>query len=228
MSGARDQIFGSIRKSLKRGPLSDADAAPLRQRLAAPKPNLIPARTQGRDADGLVAMFQKYIEEADATVTLVPDAASVPRAVTAYLASRNLPAEAVMAPDPALDAYPWRDQPLLQIRRGRAQETDAVSITSAFAAIAESGTVMLASGAERPTTLNFLPGTHVVVLRKDQVVGTYEQAWARLRETATARGEAMPRAVNLVSGPSRSGDIEQQLFLGAHGPVRLHIIVVDG
>ncbi len=87
---------------------------------------------------------------------------------------------------------------------------------------------MLTSGADRPTTLNFLPGTHIVVLRKNQVVGAYEEAWAKLRASAAARGEAMPRAVNFVTGPSRTGDIEQKLQLGAHGPIRLHIVLVDG
>jgi L-lactate dehydrogenase complex protein LldG len=226
-NGARDQILGGIRRSLGRGPLTESEQAPLRGRLGAPSTNLIPARTEGLDAEGLVAMFKHFIEEADATVAMVPDAAAVPKAVTEYLASHNLPAEVVASPDPAIDAFPWSDQPLLRLRRGPARETDAVSITPAFAAIAESGTLVLTSGAECPTTLNFLPGTHIVVLRKDQVVGAYEQAWASLRQSASVRGEALPRAVNFISGPSRTGDIEQKLFLGAHGPLRLHVIIVD-
>jgi L-lactate dehydrogenase complex protein LldG len=231
-TGARDQILHGIRRALGRGPLDESAAAPLRDRLAAPSPNLVPKRTAGLDATALLAMFKSFIEEADTSVAVVPDAAAVPKAVTAYLAGHNLPAEAAMAPDAALDAYPWDTQPMLRLRRGPARESDAVGITPAFAAIAESGTLMLTSGADRPTTLNFLPGTHVVILRKDQLVGSYEQAWAKLRHSAAAHnndkgGEAMPRAVNLISGPSRTGDIEQQLFLGAHGPVRLHIIVVE-
>ena len=227
MSAARDQILGGVRRALGRGALSSDQIAPLRQRLDHPTPNLVPARTKELDAGALVAMFKGYAEGADATVSLVPDAAAVPRAVTEYLANHNLPAEAVMSPDAALDAYPWATQPLLRVRRGRAEGDDAVSVTPAFAAIAESGTVMFTSGADRPTTLNFLPGTHIVVVRKDQFVGSYEQAWTHLRDSAAARGEAMPRAVNFVSGPSRTGDIEQKLFLGAHGPLRFHIIVVD-
>ena len=64
-----------------------------------------------------------------------------------------------------------------------------------------------------------------MVLGKDQVVGALEDAFARLRGKS-APGE-MPRAINFVSGPSRTADIEQQLVMGAHGPRRLHIIVVD-
>ena len=82
---------------------------------------------------------------------------------------------------------------------------------------------MLLSGPDHPTTLNFLPDTHIVVLRASQVVGPYEDAWARLRAAATA----MPRTVNFVTGPSRTADIEQTIQLGAHGPRRLHIVLID-
>jgi len=224
---ARGQILAGIRKSLGRGPLDDRAAAPLRARLEAHAANPIPARVRGLDAEGLVELFKSFAEDADATVARVVGAANAPKAVTEYLAGRNLPAEGVRSPDAALDAYPWSEVPLLQLRAGAATGADAVSITPAFAAIAESGTVMLTSAADRPTTLNFLPGTHIVILRRDQVVGAYEEAWQKLRATAAVRGEAMPRTVNFVTGPSRTGDIEQRLQLGAHGPTRLHIILVD-
>ena len=140
-----------------------------------------------------------------------------------YVARReNLPAELLLAPDPFLDRIPWDVRPLLKIRRGRAGAEDAVSLTPCFAAIAETGTLMLVSGAETPTTLNFLPDTHIVVVRGDQIVATYEDGWDRLR----VRG-GLPRAINFITGPSRTGDIEQRIELGAHGPRRLHIVIVD-
>ena len=104
-------------------------------------------------------------------------------------------------------------RPLLRLREGRAEATDLVSVQHGFAGIAETGTLMLPSAAERPTTLNLLPDTAVVVLRTSRVVGTYEDAWDLLRAAG-----AMPRNVMLVTGPSRSADIEQTLELGAHGP----------
>jgi L-lactate dehydrogenase complex protein LldG len=83
----------------------------------------------------------------------------------------------------------------------------------------------LISGPDNPTTLNFLPETHIVVLPKSAVTGSYEDVWDRLRQHV---GEGvMPRTVNLVTGPSRTGDIEQTIELGAHGPRRLHIILLD-
>jgi L-lactate dehydrogenase complex protein LldG len=87
---------------------------------------------------------------------------------------------------------------------------------------------MLISGLESPSTLNFLPESHIVVLRAGAVVGALEEAWERLRKRARRGAKfAMPRTVNLITGPSRSGDIGLKLHLGAHGPRRLHIVLVD-
>ena len=221
MSG-RDDILGGIRKALKRGPLDAGAVDSLRTRLENPERNLIPARATGLDDAGRIALFVAMAEEVQTTVTRVASLADVPGAVASYLASENLPAELVMAPDPALDAIPWGERPLLQLRRGKAAPGDQVSVTPAFAAIAETGTLMLISGAETPSTLNFLPDTHVVVLEAGQVVPTYEEGWTRLR----ARGDT-PRTVNFITGPSRTGDIEQRIQLGAHGPRRLHVVLVE-
>jgi L-lactate dehydrogenase complex protein LldG len=223
---ARSQILDSIRKSLKRGPLGEAAAAVPARRIAEHERGLIPGRTAGLDAKGLSELFVKMAEEVQTTVARVADPAAVPGAVAEYLANHNLPADITMAPDPTLDVYPWADRPLLRIRRGKAEDADQVSVTGAFAAVAETGTLMLTSGDDRPTTLNLMPDTHIVVLRADQVVGPYEAAWTRLR--AEQDGNAMPRTVNFITGPSRTGDIEQRLQLGAHGPRRLHIVLVDG
>ena len=146
-----------------------------------------------------------------------------------YLAGENLPADLVMAPDPSLDDIPWETRRLLRIRRGRAEATDAVSLTPCFAAIAETGTLMLISGSGTPTTLNFLPDTHIAVVFADQVVASYEDGWDRLRARTAVDPDRglLPRAVNFITGPSRTGDIEQQIVLGAHGPRRLHILVVE-
>ena len=132
-----------------------------------------------------------------------------------------------MAPDPALDDLGWESRPLLQIRRGRAEATDAVSVTPCLAAVAETGTLMLVSGPETPTTLNFLPDTHIVVVRADQIVASYEDGWDRVR-ARSENGGAWPRTVNFITGPSRTGDIEQRIQLGAHGPRRLHVVLVGG
>jgi L-lactate dehydrogenase complex protein LldG len=218
----RDQILAGIRRSLKRGRLDPASETALRERVAAHCRNLIPARAAALGEPGRIDLFVEMAEEVQATVRRVSSSAAVPEEVARYLASENLPAELVLAPDPTLADLPWDERPLLRIHQGRAEAGDTVSLTPCFAAIAETGTLMLISGLQTPTTLNFLPDTHIVMVRSDQVVATYEDSWDRLRTAG-----AMPRTVNFITGPSRTGDIEQRIELGAHGPRRLHIILVD-
>jgi len=222
MSEAREQILAGIRRSLKRGRLDAARETELRDRVAAHRRNLVPARAAALDDPGRVDLFVEMAEGVQATVARVNSPAAVPEAVARYLAAENLPADLVLAPDLSLDDILWDARPLLRTRRGRAEAGDTVSLTRCFVAIAETGTLMLISGAETPTTLNFLPDTHIVLVYADQVVATYEDGWDRLR---TAAG--LPRAINFITGPSRTGDIEQRIELGAHGPRRLHIILVD-
>jgi len=219
---ARDDILGGIRRALRRGPLPAGVQAELAERVDKHRRNLVPARAAALDPLARLQLFVAMAEEVQTTVTRVAAAADIPAEVARYLAAENLPAELVMAPHPALDAIPWQTRPLLQVRRGRAEPGDAVSLTPCLAAVAETGTLMLVSGAETPTTLNFLPDTHIAVVHAGQVVASYEDGWDLVR----GRG-AMPRTINLVTGPSRTGDIEQRIQLGAHGPRRLHVVLVD-
>ena len=224
MSAAREQILAGIRRSLKRGRLDPDTEAELQARVAAHRRNPVPARATALDHRGQIELFVAMAEEVQTTVTRVDSMAAVPEALARYLAAENLPAELVMAPDPSLDAIPWATRPLLQIRRGRAEAADAVSVAPCLAAIAETGSLLLISGPDTPTTLNFLPDTHIVILRADQVVATYEDGWDRVR---AGRAEGLPRTVNFITGPSRTADIEQRIVLGAHGPRRLHVILVE-
>jgi L-lactate dehydrogenase complex protein LldG len=226
VSDARSAILAGIRRSLQRGALGPEAEAELRARLAAPARNLLPERATALDEAGRVALFVAMAEEVQASVAKIAALEQVPQEIARYLAAENLPAELTLAPDPALAAIPWAAWPLLQVRQGRAREGDAVSVTPCFAAVAETGTLMLVSGPQTPTTLNFLPDTHIVVLRESQIVACYEDAWDRLRAARSA-AEGLPRVVNFITGPSRTADIEQQIVLGAHGPRRLHIVLVE-
>ncbi len=220
--GSRETVLAALRQATGRSANAAEAAAAVRRRMASHSRNTIPARGQ-RDANGLVELFVEQATAVDATVARVDGAGAVPEAVAAYLRGENLPTRLCMAPDPALDAYPWDETPVLEIARGRGEGSDVVAVTGAFAAIAETGTLMLLSGPESPTTLNFLPDAHIVVVRAADMVGCYEDGWDRLR--ATGR---MPRSVNFITGPSRSADIEQTLQLGAHGPRWLHVVLVEG
>ena len=215
-------MLTAIRRGLKRGALPADQATMLRGRLAAHPRHLIPARSRLPHREQ-VDLFVRNVELAFGTVTRVTDLNAVPKAVADYLAAQNLPGLLVMAPNAALQAIPWSDRPLLEIREGRAEATDTVSVQHGFAGIAETGTLMLPSAGDRPVTLNLLADTEIVVLRADAVVGAYEDGWDQLRATM----EDMPRNVMFITGPSRSADIEQALELGAHGPRRLHVVLVE-
>lgn len=223
MSGSRDRILAKVRASVGAEKRSASDIAELEERLSSPKRGLVPARAQ-LDQAGQLALFERMASAQSASFDHLDDLADVPAAARRYLMSENLPAKLRIAPDPDLEGLPWQDESLLAVESGRAEGEDLVSLSSCFAAVAETGTLVLASGPASPTSLNFLPDTHIVVLRADQVVGPYEDLIERLR-AAYGSGE-MPRTVNFITGPSRTADIEQTIQLGAHGPRRLHILLV--
>jgi L-lactate dehydrogenase complex protein LldG len=220
---SKDTILGAIRRGLRRGALPPDQAAMLDGRLARHPRHLIPARSRLPRAEQ-VALFVRNLEKEFGTVARLPDLAAVPGAVADYLASQNLPMRLAMAPHPEITGLPWSDRPLLTVEARKAEPSDLVALQHGFAAIAETGTLMLPSDPTRPTTLNLLADTAMVLLRASRVVGAYEEAWDLLR---AEQGGAMPRNVMLVTGPSRSADIEQTLELGAHGPRRLHVLLVE-
>ena len=224
MMSSRSRILGRIRHNLGRGPLSAEKAAELKTRIEEHRPNLVPKRTEISPA-AQVDLFQAKAEALGATVTRLSSLDAVPEAVSRYLSDHNLATKIKMSPEAALDALPFDQTPMLEITRGAATAEDDVSLTPAFAGIAETGTLCLASGPDTPSTLNFLPENHIVLLRRSQIIGTMEESWARLRAKYGAGN--LPRTLNLISGPSRTADIEQTLIMGAHGPRRLHILIVD-
>lgn len=229
MTSARDQILGGIRKSLKRGALPPERARELDQRLANHPQGIVPRRSRGLDRVGLTDLFEKQATEIATTVERVSSLADLPRVVTEYLSRHNLPAEIAVTPDPLLDTVPWQERPMLRLKRGKPDPRDAVGLSVGFCGIAETGTLMMLSGPDNPSTMNFLPDDHIVVVPVSRLVGPMEEAWRRLRDTrgGSAVGPTMPRTVNFITGPSRTGDIEQKLEMGAHGPRRQHIILVE-
>lgn len=222
MNDSRARILGNIASSLGRGPLPPNATLELDRRLTAPRPNTVPARAQ-LPHPLQVDLFAQMAEAALATVEKLGTDQEIPAAVARYLESEGLLPKVTYGPAPELAALPWTDQAGLQAMEGRVRDAGEAMVTGVFAAIAETGTLMITSGAQTPTGNVFLPETHVAVVRAEQVVGPLEDAWTKLR---AAMGSAMPRTVNLVTGPSRTGDIEAVMYMGAHGPRRLHILLI--
>ncbi|MGI9464721.1 MAG: LutC/YkgG family protein [Aestuariivirgaceae bacterium] len=220
----RQAILERMRRSLG----VDADDATRRkavtERIAAHQPNLIPARAQVSHKDQ-VALFRAQAEAVHATIASVRTDKDIPEAVADYLRNHNLPQKIRHGEDALLNGLPWSAKAsTLELGKGPAEPADEVSLSRATAGIAETGTLVLTSGADNPTTLNFLPENHIVVIRAKDITGTYEDVWQMLRKQHGER--TLPRTVNMISGPSRTADIEQRIELGAHGPRRLHIVII--
>jgi len=229
MADSRERILANLRRALKRDSDGDVAARTVGERLAEHRPNTIPARARAGDRHARIALFQAMAEEVAATIARIAGPDQVPAAVADYLARHNLPSQLVVTADPQLEPIPWHERPTIRWRQGIAGADDLVGLTGAFAAIAETGTLMLISGPDAPTRNNFLPDNHIVVLRAGQIVSSYEEGWERLRSSGRlSEGQfTMPRTVNLITGPSRTADIELKIELGAHGPRRLHILILD-
>jgi L-lactate dehydrogenase complex protein LldG len=149
----------------------------------------------------------------------VSSAADVPAAAATYLARNNLPAMGACWPEFA--ALDWAGAGL-SIEARPSNGEDKLGITGVYCALAENGTLMLLSGEKTHATTSLLPETHIAIVPASRIVRTMEDAWDLLRQE---RGH-LPRQVNFVSGPSRTADIEMTLVIGAHGPFRVHVIVV--
>ncbi len=224
MSAGREAILGAVRRALRRGPEDAAARATVARRLTSPQRGPVPARSRLGPSEQ-IDLFEALAIEQAATLRRVTSGDQVPGAIAEFLREGNLPPKLRLAPDPDLAALPWDRQPLLELTSGPAAAEDRVSVTGAFAGIAETGTLMLVSGPRAPSSLNFLPEVHIVVLEASRMVGPYEEAWDRLR--AHLGAGTLPRTVNFITGPSRTADIEQTIQLGAHGPRRLHIVLIE-
>jgi L-lactate dehydrogenase complex protein LldG len=217
----RAAVLGRLRRALGRGRDVSALRRAVGERLSEPPANLIPARAD-LDHYGRIRLFTAQAEAVQTAVRRVDRYRDLPRAVTDYLRLHNLPPRLAMARDPVLAQADWQST-MLEIHNGPAADEDLVGLTVAFAGVAETGTLMLLSAPETPTMLAFLPETSLVVLSTERILRAYEDGFRLLRE----EHGALPRSINFITGPSRSGDIEQTLQLGAHGPRRLCVFLVD-
>jgi L-lactate dehydrogenase complex protein LldG len=213
---SREKILARIRKAQGRGGNrpSQAELEAVETYLRAhPRGTLPPV-----EAD-LVARFRARAEATQCTTDEVATEGDAPVAVARFLKANNLPLAGSVWPQ--LAHLDWKGVGLALDPRP-AKDGDPVGVTGTFAAIAETGTLVLASGPDTPATVSLLPETHVAVVFARRIVAHMEDAWALAR----AEFGQLPRAINFVSGPSRTADIDQTIVLGAHGPYRVHIVLV--
>ncbi len=212
---AREKILARVRAAQGRSGVAaqaehDAVQKQLAQKNIGPRPVL---------HGDVVERFKKLSTEMICTLAEVANENDVPAACRDYLQKNNLPTSGVAWS--ALKHLDWKSAGI-DVEFRRANGNDGIGISGVFAALAETGTLMLLSGPDTTASVTLVPETHIAVLHKNRIVPYMEDAWALLRKEK----DALPRAVNFVSGPSRTADIEQTIVLGAHGPYRVHIILV--
>jgi len=217
---SRGTILAKVRAALRVDRADQARNEAVAERLAD---HPIPRRAE-KTTDALVARFTSLLREHGAEVITVREAADVPAAIVRTLSANDVPLRVRSGEDPYLAALPWQTEAALVVQRGKAQPDDRVGLSRALAGVAETGTLVLASGAHNPVTLGFVPDTHLVVVAAETIVAAYEDALALL---AAELGPAvLPRTLNFISGPSRTGDIGGKIVMGAHGPRYLAVILV--
>ena len=216
-SAARAAIFSRIRQAQNRPEQpTQSELDQVQQYLSAHAPG--PRPDLGAD---LIARFRQQAERTSQTLDRVESLEQVPAAVERYLSGLGLAKQAIAWR--TLDGLPWQ-QAGVQVEFRKPVNDDMVGVTGCFCAVAETGTLMLLSGPDTFSSAALLPETHVAIVPESRIVGSIEDAFALAKKE---RGE-LPRATNFISGPSRTGDIEQTIVLGAHGPYRVHVILVAG
>lgn len=218
MSDGRETIMRRVRQALGRDgdqrPDADSVAAAREEAVATAPPHQVWSGTHRE-------RFLERFERAAGSWEAIAGTAEIPAAIARYMNSDE-PVRIRSAPHPDLQGIPWPEGWSVTEGPGEDAGEWPIGIARAHAAIAETGTLVMPGAPERPTTLNFLPDVHIVVLRAAEIVDYMETAWADL----AARGP-LPRTVNFITGPSRTADVEQTLQLGAHGPRRLHVLLID-
>ena len=216
MSQARHLILSRIRKGLGRGALPMEQQQRLHARMAQPQRNLVPQRAQAQ-GQAAIDMFAAMATEAAAEIINISQLEQIPVYINDLMDDDSRPL--LLPQESGLTSLDWTTANINTATRV-AQKGDLISLTTCIAGVAETGTLVLKSSPTSPTTLNLLPDIHCVVLRKEQIIGGYEDAWDLVRQAK------LPRTVNFITGPSRSADIEQKLLMGAHGPKRLVIFLL--
>ncbi len=204
---AREEILGRVRHA------GEADACGGNGAVPAPAPHVSTWEQRA-------ARFAARARTASATVVRVTAAEDVERAVAEYLHERNLPPVVRMTAEPP-GLPPGRIGPL-QFRTGPIGSDGETVVSGCFAAVAEEGVIVMVSGPGHAAESVMLAATHVAVVRAAQMVDSLEALWQRVRAA-----DLPPRTLNLILGPSRTADLGLPIRLGAHGPLRVHVVLID-
>ena len=217
MNDSRTNILSAIRSSLIEGEQrSEAVLHELKERLYRTQPVLQPSFE-----DELIERFCDKHVGVHGTFERITSIGAIVGAFERYLRCYSLTSNILVGVGKMLDLVEWPES--WQVDRRPAVVSDRVTVSEAFAGIAETGTLVFLQSPQAPTSHLFLAEDHLVVLDTTKIVKYQEEVWRRLRSEVSK----FPRTVNFITGPSKTGDVEQTIEYGAHGPRRLHLLLVD-
>jgi len=211
----------SIRRSLGVSGQEPHRRRAVEQRLVARDAPPPPGRVV-RAHNRLVDDFRARLENQLATTDRVGAASALPAAIAGYLRAEGRALQAVVAPDLA-ELVSGLGAEGVSLRMDTPGIGDETGLARAALGIAETGSLVFVSGRDMPVSLCYAPEVQIALIRSADIAGPLEAAWTLQRGLSSDP----PRSLCFVSGPSRTADIEQTMFLGAHGPAKLHVIVYD-
>lgn len=228
-STARTAILGKLGRVLGADPQSrnDREAAVAEWREHRKAGQTLRPERAARRGDERREQFLAEAKRARSEVLEINDLAALPAALAAYLRGKNAGGPVRVAPHPDLADLGWSDAGLKDVRTGHASPDDVVSVSIAVAGAAETGSVAFVGGPESPTTLHVLPLHHASVVYASRIEAGYEDALRRARAAHGPTTNGMPRHLNVITGPSRTADIEQTLLMGAHGPQNEVVVIIN-
>jgi len=173
-------------------------------------------------ADDMITHFTAQATRAAAEVRRLARMQDVPAAIAEALRARNMKAAVHLpANSPLMQSLAWDLAPGLE-RETAPPGPDDAAVSLAPYGIAETGTLAYAARRDAPASWHFRPGLEIAIIRTSSILPDFEAVLARVKID-----DKWPSTLNLVTGPSRTGDIEQTLELGAHGPKALVVLVIE-
>ena len=168
----------------------------------------------------LAEQLKHRLQAAHASVDIIDSNAELDQSIFEFLQAHQCPLEVGVHSLTDIDQLALNDR----VQVYRYQEISECQTLLSFSplGIAETGSIVMPSSLERPTLANFLPDNCIFVLKINDIVAHLEDALLHIQQSDAG----MPRALNIISGPSKTADIEQTLVYGAHGPIQLHLIIV--
>ena len=215
-NNSRERIFNRLQNKNRSQKENDNARTEINKYISSHERGPIPDFSASADKH-----FMSKISNAAATVTTVSHYSDLSTAIDNYLSANDIDKKLVVAASKELSKIEWQQDISTEYRIAKA--TDATSLCHAYAGVAETGSLVLCSSKESPVSLNFLPDNCICVLEQKRIYRNIEDIWDLIRKEL----KQTPRTINFITGPSRTADVEQTIQLGAHGPRRLHVIIIE-